>query len=488
MIILRSAAAALLAVLLAALPSLALAQQAGKASFVRGITTAQGADGAARILATEAPLFAGDVLRTAANSYAVLQLADESKITLRPNTVFKVEAFSTEGEGSVLLRLFKGGLRTITGLVGQRNPRGFQLRSPVATIGIRGTDFEARLCEDDCRQEATGARSSRAPAQRVIGRVAFLSGELRARGLDGIARTLALGASLFEGDVLDTGAGAVAVVVFQDESRVTMRASSTLRLDKYTFDRDDPDKSSVAMNFLRGGIRVVSGLIARLRPERVRLATPVATIAVRGTGFELKCEDPCSAREQAAAPSAGSGLLDLLIPPASAQGTAGMTAFVFDGAIEFRLPGGTLVIDQGKAVFFDGVRPPVTLPAIPLYFQQASSAQQQVDAGTDQGVVQTTTTAPAQQNEAQTGLYVRVIKGDVDVTSTDTGQTALAGAGQTVFAQPQSGDVYRITAPRGVLPTITPSGELLTPATAPLLSPLPAGEQEPQTEFECVVQ
>lgn len=475
----------LLAALSLGIPAQVLAQQAGKASFVRGIATAQGADGAARIVAAEAPIFEGDVLRTAANSYAVLELADESKITLRPNTVFQVEAFSTEREGSVLLRLFKGGMRAITGLVSRRNPSAFRLRAPTATIGVRGTDFEARLCEDDCRQEAPGARGG-ARAARVIGRVAFVSGELSAGGRDGATRPLALGASLFEGDVLRTGAGAVAVVVFQDESRVTLRADSTLRLDKYVFDRDRPDNSSVTMKFLRGGVRFVSGIIARLRPERVQLATPVATIAVRGTGFELKCEDPCSASGQAAAP--GPALLDFLVPPARAQNTAGMTAFVFDGAIEFRLPTGTLVIDQGKAVFFDGVRAPVTLPAIPAYFQQVSAAQQQVDAGTDQNVVQDTTASPQPQNEAQQGLYVRVIKGDVEVTSTDTGQSTLAGAGQTVYAQPQSGDVYRISAPPGVLPTITPSGELLTPDTAPLLPALPAGEQEPQSEFECVVQ
>jgi len=480
-------ALALLGVLAAA-PAAGAATPAGKATYVRGIATVQGDDGRARIIARNAPIYEGDVVRTAARSYAVLALDDESKITLRPDTVFKVEGFQNEAreDDSVLLRLFKGGMRAITGLVGRRNPRGFQVRSAVATIGIRGTDFEARLCEEDCAREAAGARRAATPASRVIGRVAFLSGAVQAAGRDGTTRSLALGASLLEGDVLETGPRAVAVLVFRDESRVTMRAGSRLQVDQYAFDRDDPDKSSVAMSFLRGGVRFVSGLIARLRPDRVEINTPVATIAVRGTGFELKCEDPCSAAEQA---GADRGLLDLLLPAAHAQAaTAGMTTFVFDGVIEFRLPGGTLTIDQGKAVFFDGVRPPVTLPNVPVYFQQVSAAQQTIDANTSGEVVASTTAPQGVQAQPEQGLYVTVRSGDVEVTKTATGESTLAGPGETVFSSPLAqAPVVKVFMERPPLPV--PSPEVLS-TEAPQISPALPGEDptEPQTEFECVVQ
>ena len=253
----------LLAGLLAGATAVHAATDAGTATFVRGVATAQGKDGGARIINTGAPLRAGDVLRTARNSYAVLRLADDSKITLRPDTVFEIEDFNKEaGTGSVLLRLFKGGMRAITGLVAKRNPKAFRLRSPTATIGIRGTDFEARLCGDDCKKGAAGVRKAKKAQPRVIGRVAFKSGTVTATGRDGNDRDLALGASLLEGDVLKTAAKSVAVVVFRDKSRVTMRANSTLQVDKYSYDADEPEKGSVAMRFARGGVRVVSGLIA----------------------------------------------------------------------------------------------------------------------------------------------------------------------------------------------------------------------------------
>lgn len=130
----------------------------GKATFVRGLMTAQPTTGDPRIVGSGESIGENDVLRTGARSFAVIKLNDDSKITLRPNSVFKVDKFlnkqKTAGTGNVFLRLFKGGLRVVTGFIGKRNPNGYRLFSPNATIGIRGTDFEARLCAADCKQEA----------------------------------------------------------------------------------------------------------------------------------------------------------------------------------------------------------------------------------------------------------------------------------------------------------------------------------------------
>ncbi|MDX1444428.1 MAG: FecR domain-containing protein, partial [Gammaproteobacteria bacterium] len=52
--------------------------------------------------------------------------------------------------GNAVFRLLKGGFRAITGLIGRDNKENFKVRTPVATIGIRGTNFEARLCAGDC--------------------------------------------------------------------------------------------------------------------------------------------------------------------------------------------------------------------------------------------------------------------------------------------------------------------------------------------------
>ena len=50
--------------------------------------------------------------------------------------------------------MVKGGLRTVTGLIGKRKPNSFQVDTPIASIGIRGTDFIARICADnECSSE-----------------------------------------------------------------------------------------------------------------------------------------------------------------------------------------------------------------------------------------------------------------------------------------------------------------------------------------------
>lgn len=53
-------------------------------------------------------------------------------------------------ESRSVLRLVKGGLRAVTGLIGRETRTQYQVLTPVATIGIRGTDFLAAICDAAC--------------------------------------------------------------------------------------------------------------------------------------------------------------------------------------------------------------------------------------------------------------------------------------------------------------------------------------------------
>ena len=74
---------------------------------------------------------------------------------LRPNTQLKIEAYSYDERqpqsDNVLISLLKGGMRSVTGLLGRRNPGNFRVATPSATIGIRGTHFGALVCNNDCQ-------------------------------------------------------------------------------------------------------------------------------------------------------------------------------------------------------------------------------------------------------------------------------------------------------------------------------------------------
>lgn len=129
------------------------AQVAGTIVQLNGPLLAKKADGTARILSIRSEVEGGDTLMTEKNTYAMVKFIDNSEITLKPNTTFKVEKFSYEADkpdgDSASFNLVKGGLRSVTGLLGKRNKEKFSMKTPSATIGIRGTTFTADWVEPD---------------------------------------------------------------------------------------------------------------------------------------------------------------------------------------------------------------------------------------------------------------------------------------------------------------------------------------------------
>ena len=106
----------------------------------------------------------GDTLVTGANGRIQLLMADGDRIALRPNTRFSIDEYSgptrvRPGEPVPETRpaswrsfysLAKGGFRTLTQSLGQRDAASYQVRTPVATIGIRGTDYTLLYCPEGC--------------------------------------------------------------------------------------------------------------------------------------------------------------------------------------------------------------------------------------------------------------------------------------------------------------------------------------------------
>lgn len=91
-----------------------------------------------------------------------------------------------------------------------------------------------------------------------------------------------VGQSVFETDVLRTGDDGRIGVTLDDDTRLSLGPSTEVRLDTFHY---APAEGSVglAMNFLRGIAVYVSGQIAKLAPDAVRLETPSAIVGVRGT-------------------------------------------------------------------------------------------------------------------------------------------------------------------------------------------------------------
>lgn len=136
----------ILAVVSAAYPSLGYSAVAAKVEFVSGNVQVLGVDGREHGISKGGEINPGDTVQTI-DGRAQLRFSDGGYISLQPNTQFRVDEYSyegkTDGQEKGFFSLVKGGLRAITGAVGHVNKNNYRINTPVATIGIRGTEFLA---------------------------------------------------------------------------------------------------------------------------------------------------------------------------------------------------------------------------------------------------------------------------------------------------------------------------------------------------------
>jgi hypothetical protein len=115
-------------------------------------------------LVTGAMIEAGDRISTGPQSAAQIRFTDASIISLQPQTEFLVNEYrfngSEDGSEKVLFSLLRGGLRTVTGLIGHLHKANYGVQTPSATIGIRGTVWGATHCvESECKNpDGTSAK------------------------------------------------------------------------------------------------------------------------------------------------------------------------------------------------------------------------------------------------------------------------------------------------------------------------------------------
>jgi hypothetical protein len=142
----RNALAAAVAALFA---STAYANVA-RVDFAVGDVAAVAPDGKRRPLVKGSQILVGETV-SIQQGRAQLRFADGAYMSLQPGTEFKIEEFrfigGQDGTESIVMHLLKGGMRTITGLIGRANRQNYKLRTEVATIGIRGTEFSVRYTD-----------------------------------------------------------------------------------------------------------------------------------------------------------------------------------------------------------------------------------------------------------------------------------------------------------------------------------------------------
>jgi hypothetical protein len=132
----------------------ALASVAATVTHLSGPLAARKADGVTKAISIGSKVDEGDTVVTEKRTYARLKFNDGSEVTLKPSSQFKVDKYSFDEakpkDDAGSFNLIKGGLRTITGQIGKRgNEDSYQMKTPTATIGIRGTIYDAHFCQGD---------------------------------------------------------------------------------------------------------------------------------------------------------------------------------------------------------------------------------------------------------------------------------------------------------------------------------------------------
>ncbi len=132
----------------------------GEVVSASGRLVAIDAAGDRRVLASGNPVRRDDTVRTGARGRAVIEMRDGERLTLRADSEVRIRQWRLPetGPGERVIELVKGGLRAVTGAIGNRDADDYRTVTPDTTLGVRGTRYAVRLCgQGECRAAGDGA-------------------------------------------------------------------------------------------------------------------------------------------------------------------------------------------------------------------------------------------------------------------------------------------------------------------------------------------
>ena len=134
--------------------------------------------------------------------------------------------------------------------------------------------------------------ASSAPLFAQQGYVHEVSGTVRGQVGSGQPASVGRGMTLPVGSTVTTEANSYAVLKFEDGTVVLLKENTSFQVQSYAYNPKAPENSNAVFNLLRGGLRLVTGLVTSRNREAMRVATPHATIGIRGTEFTAELTNP----------------------------------------------------------------------------------------------------------------------------------------------------------------------------------------------------
>ncbi len=122
-----------------------------------------------------------------------------------------------------------------------------------------------------------------APAARVE----FAVGGVTAEAADGRVRTLQKGATVEEGETVNTNEGR-AQLRFADDGFVSLHSETVFRIEEYRWSGVTDGSERAIFRLVKGGLRTVTGMLSKINKKAYRMSTEVATIGIRGTEYTMQ--------------------------------------------------------------------------------------------------------------------------------------------------------------------------------------------------------
>lgn len=164
----------------------------GLVTEISGTVTATDKNSRTTSLKKGSEVFEGDRIRTDKESTALIYMVDQAELHIKPNSALRISQYlqksGFERGSRSIIDLIKGGLRKVTGAIGANPLSDYRFHTGVITIGVRGTDFVVKLCqENDCTQ-SVGRNAADARVHVVV-----LDGVITLQDEEGARGELALG-------------------------------------------------------------------------------------------------------------------------------------------------------------------------------------------------------------------------------------------------------------------------------------------------------
>lgn len=133
--------------------SASAAPAAARVLFVSGDAERVTQDGRTHALLRGDSVFNGDLIQTR-KGIAQLKFGDGGFVSVQVDSRFRIAEYfyggQEDGTEHAIFELLKGGIRALSGAIGHQRRERYQMRTTVATIGIRGTAYSALFCQRDC--------------------------------------------------------------------------------------------------------------------------------------------------------------------------------------------------------------------------------------------------------------------------------------------------------------------------------------------------